>query len=98
MPRHSCLLCFTDFTKRKSVLDNSKNLNQLGETHVVKKVFIKAEQTSLTRKENSRLYTEFKKLQETHNEDENMKVVLEKGKLRINDEVVDEFNLSNQLF
>ena len=64
----------------------------------MKKVYVKSEQTPLTRKENSRLYGEFKKLQETHKDDENMKVVLQKGKLYLNDEVVDEYSLSNQLF
>ena len=98
LPRHSCLLGFTNTVARKSILDNSKELNKLGEDNVLKKVYVKSEQTPLTRKENSRLYGEFKKLQETHKDDENMKVVLQKGKLYLNDEVVDEYSLSNQLF
>ena len=98
LPRHSCLLSFTNTVARKSILDNSKNLNKLAEDHALKKVYIKSEQTPLTRKENSRLYGELKNLQETHRDDANMKVVLEKGKLYLNAEVVDEFSLSNQLF
>ena len=64
----------------------------------MRKVFIKNEQTPLTRKENTRLYSEFKKLVETHKDDRGMKVKLERGKLFLNDRQVDEFSLANQLF
>ena len=96
--RHSCLLGFTNTNAKKNILQNSKKLNGLQEDNVLRKVFIKNEQTPLTRKENSRIYGEFKKLKELHEADESQKVKLEKGKLYLNDEVVDEFNLSNQLF
>ena len=98
LPRHSCLLGFTNIDAKKSLLSNSKKLNQLPDSDVRRKVFIKNEQTPLTRKENSRLFGEFKKLQETHKDDETKIVKLEKGKLYFNGEVVDEFSLTNQLF
>ena len=79
-------------------MNNSKKLNGLPDDDVRKKVFIKSEQTPLTRKENSRIYGEFKKLQETHKEDDTKIVKLEKGKLYLNGDVVDEFSLTNQLF
>ena len=96
--RHSSILGFTNANAKKNILQNSKKLNGLSEENVLRKVFIKSEQTPLTRKENSRIYGEFKKLKDTHEADESQKVKLEKGKLYLNDEVVDEFSLLNQLF
>ena len=52
----------------------------------------------LTRKENSRIYNEFKKLRETHKDNHRNRLQLDKGKLYLNDNVVDEFNLINQIF
>ena len=96
--RHSCLLEFKSFDKKKDLLKDCKNLKDLPEDHVLKKVYIKNEQTPLTRKENSRLYQEFKKLQEAHQINADNRVRLEKGKLYLNNTVVDEFNLANQIF
>ena len=98
LPRHSCLVGFTNINAKKNLLSNSKKLNGLSDDDVRKKVFIKSEQTPLTRKENSRLYGEFKKLQTTHKDDDTKIVKLEKGKLYLDGEVVDEFSLTNQLF
>jgi uncharacterized metal-binding protein YceD (DUF177 family) len=44
------------------------------------------------------LYEETKKLRAEHEGDENTVIKLEKGKLYLNDRVVDEFNLANQIF
>ena len=44
------------------------------------------------------MYGEFKKLLDQHVDDNDTVVKLEKGKLLINDVVVDEFNLMNQIF
>ena len=98
LPRHSCLISFKNVDSRKKILDNSKKLNGLPEASALKKVYVKSEQSPLTRKENSRLYGEFKKLQETHKNDATKTVKLERGKLYLNDDVVDEFSLTNQLF
>ena len=98
LPRHSCLLGFKDPDAKKNVLSNSKKLNGLEEGDPMRRVFIKNEQTPLTRKENTRLYNEFKKLVETHKDDQDMNVKLERGKLFLNDQQVDEFSLANQLF
>ena len=98
LPRHSCLIGFNDPDAKKKVISNSKKLNGLEDGDPMRKVYIKNEQTPLTRKENSRLYNEFKKLQETHKDDVTMNVKLERGKLLLNDQQVDEFSLSNQLF
>jgi hypothetical protein len=98
LPRHSCLNGFTNINRKKNILDNSKKLNGLAEDNLLKKVYVKNEQTPLTRKENSRIYGEFKKLQQTHEGDETKQVKLERGKLYLNGDVVDEFSLTNQLF
>ena len=96
--RHSRLIQFDDMKVKGDLLKNTKKLKDLGEEHTLKKVYIKNDQTPLTRKENSRLYGEFKKLIETHNGDRNNRVRLDKGKLYLNNNVVDEFNLANQIF
>ena len=98
LPRHSCLLGFQDADAKKNVLSNSRKLNGLDESDPMRRVFIKNEQTPLTRKENTRLYNEFKKLEETHKDNGDMNVKLERGKLFLNDQQVDEFSLVNQLF
>ena len=69
--RHCCLLEFKDRKVKEELLKKSKTLKDLAEEHVLKKVYIKSDQTPLTRKENSRIYNEFKKLLETHKEDIN---------------------------
>ena len=96
--RHSCLITVKDSKKKKDLLTKCKKLKDLGETHAFKKVFIRYEQTPLMRKENTRLWDEYKKLNDTHKNDENMKVRLEKGKLFLNADVVDQFSLTNQIF
>ena len=96
--RHACLLDFGDFDVKSDVLKNTNKLNELNVDHVFKKVYIKSEQTPLTRKENSRLYDQFKKLRETHKDNAENRIRLEKGKLYMNNDVVDEFNLANQIF
>ena len=96
--RHCCLLEFKDRKVKEELLKKSKTLKDLAEEHVLKKVYIKSDQTPLTRKENSRIYNEFKKLLETHKDDRTKRVRLEKGKLYLNDDSVDEFNLANQIF
>ena len=55
-------------------------------------------QTLLTNKENSRLFSEFNKLRERHDSDEDTLIKLEKGKLYNNGIVMDEFNLNHQIF
>ena len=96
--RHSCLLEFNDSAVKDSLVKKSKMLKDLDENNTLKKVYIKNEQTPLTRKENTRLYGEFQKLLEAHRGDRNNRVRLDKGKLTLNDNIVDEFNLANQIF
>ena len=96
--RHSCLLEFHEFAVKDSLLKKCKMLKDLDEGDSLKKVYIKNESTPLTRKENSRLYGEFQKLLEAHRGDRNNRVRLDKGKLTLNDNIVDEFNLANQIF
>ena len=80
------------------LLKYTQKLKDLDEGHTLRKVYIKSGQTPLTRKENSRLYWELKKLIATHKDDRNNRVRLDKGKLYLNNNVVDEFNLANQIF
>ena len=64
----------------------------------LKKIFIKNDDPPLTRQENDRLRTKMKGLRELDADSEN-RYSIKQGKLLKNEEeVVDEFNLSNQLF
>ena len=97
--RHSAIISFTRYEKKVGLLGKSKELKtRTDENHWLRKVFIRSEQTPLTSKENLRMYGEFKKLRDQHVDDNDTVVKLEKGKLLINDVVVDEFNLMNQIF
>ena len=80
------------------ILDKCKTPKDLPKEDAFQLVYIKQEQPPLTHKENSRLYTEFKKLRETYEDDEAVKIKLYKGKLYKNEEVVDQFDLLNQHF
>ena len=96
--RHMCLLEFKEWKVKDELLKHTKKLKDLSVDHTLKKVYIKHEQTPLTRKENTRMYNEFKKLRETHKDNEQNRVRFERGKLYLKDNVVDEVNLANQIF
>ena len=86
--RHSAILSFTSYGKKIELLGKCKN-------HWLRKVFIRSEKTPLKNKENSRLFSEFKKLRERHDGDVDTLIKLEKGKLYYNGVV---FNINRQIF
>ena len=64
--------------------------------NVFKKVFIKNDDSPLTRKENDRLHTKMKGLRTQEGPDEPVNVYkIKSNKLDKNEEVIDEFNLNN---
>ena len=67
---------FNNLEIKKQVLDKCRNLKDLADEHAFKKIYLKQEQPPLTRKENTRLYNEFKKLQEAHRYDDTVQIKL----------------------
>ena len=68
----------------------------------LRKIWIKNDDPPLTRKENERLQNKVKELRETETvvpgEEPANRYYIKKGKLFQNDDIIDEFNLNNQLF
>ena len=97
--RHSAIISFTDNSKKAELLTKTKELKTRTDPQSwLRKVYMRSEQPPLTSKENSRLFAEMKKLREQYEGDETANIKLEKGKLTFNGTVVDEFNLTNQIF
>ena len=96
--RHSSLVSFIDNLQKKEIMDMRMTLKDLPRDNLFSYVYLKHEEPPMTHKENTRLYGEFKKLRDLHQEDETTIIKLEKGKLYENDEIMDEFNLTNQNF
>ena len=96
--RHSTLVSFNESAIKKELMHKCKNLKNLDDDNPFKKVYIKQEQPPLTRKENDRLYKQFKMLRETYKDDDNVQIKLYRGKLYNNEAVIDEFSLFNQYF
>ena len=63
-------------------------------------MFLKNEDTPLQKKENDRLYQKMRELRaaEANQDDPENVYKLKSGKLYKNDDVIDSFNLENQLF
>ena len=80
---------------KPTIMKNKFKFKDLGQTHALRKVFIKNETSPITRKENDRIYTKMKKLKD-ENCDKEYKIV--KGKLYDGENVIDEFNINNSLF
>ena len=59
-------------------------------------IFINQDESPLTRKENYRLRKERDRLR-TLEENKNKKVVIYKGKLKVDDDILDEFKIENQI-
>ena len=96
--RHSMLIRFNEKANKDTVLKNCKDLKDKPAADPLRWVFMKHDQSPMTKKENDRIYQKFRELRETHKDSPNTNVRLKSGKLYINDIVHDEFNLSNQLF
>ena len=95
--RCSAKIVFTDFDSKMGIIKNCKKLGGLDEGHPFKTVRVRFDDPPLTRKENRRLSDKrYQLAQEAGDSGDVYKLV--KGKLMKNDSVIDEFNLSNQIF
>ena len=65
----------------------------------IKKIWLKNEDTPMQKKENDRLYSKMRELRNAEDPDNPVNTYkIKSGKLLKNDEVIDNFNLENQIF
>ena len=96
---HSAKVKCADQTIKKKVFAGCKKFRELPEGSPLRKIWIKNEDTPLQKKENDRLYTKFRNLKSQEDEENPVNIYkIKGGKLFKNDEVIDTFNLENQLF
>ena len=98
--RHSAKILCSSNNIKKNIFQGCKKFKDVDAASPLKKVFLKNEDTPLQKKENDRLFKKMRDLREEE-EDVNNPVNIYKirfGKLLKNDEVIDTFNLENQLF
>ena len=84
-----------DMNLKKSIMEKKMSLKALPEGHPLKFVFIKNDEPVMTRKENERLRYRMRCIRREYPNDQ---VKIEKGKLYHNNNIVDTFNLDNQIF
>ena len=98
--RHSAKIRTKDTETKTKIFKGCRKFKDLGRNSYLKKIFLKNDDPPLTRKENDRLQEKVKELRNL--EDANNPVNryrINKGKLLKNDtEIVDFFNLNNQIF
>ena len=92
-------MCSTQAIKKK-IFEGCRKFKDLLVDSPIKKVFLKNEDTPLQKKENDRLFKKMRDLRAAEdNPDEPVNVYrLRSGKLFKKEEVIDTFNLENQLF
>ena len=97
--RHSAKIRVENFDTKMDIFKGCAKFKSLGETNYLRKIFIKNDDPPLTRKENERLQFKMKELRglEDPNDPQNRYYIM-KGSLYKNNEVIDDFNLNNQLF
>ena len=96
--RHSAKIRVKEIGDKIKIFKGCVKFKHLDAENYLKKIFIKNDDPPLTRQENDRLRTKMKGLRELDADSEN-RYSIKQGKLLKNEEeVVDEFNLSNQLF
>ena len=96
---HSAKIRAKNISTKTEIFKGTAKLKALGETHPFKRVYLKYDNPPLTRKENDRLHQKMRTLRadEDPANPENT-YNIKSGKLHKNGTVIDEFNLSNQLF
>ncbi len=82
-----------DITVKRHIITKKVGLSQLDQHHPCRRIFVKHDEPLLTRKENERLQKKRYNLAQT-----NDNVQLRSGKLTIDGNEVDHFNLANQLY
>jgi hypothetical protein len=85
------LVVLADVEKRNAVLVKAKTLK---DNIDFKGVYLNADEPPMTRKENARLRKKAYDYRKLH---PNSKIYIKKGKLYMNEDVIDNFNLQNQL-
>ena len=98
--RHSAKISCSSWNIKKSTFVGCKKFKDLPAGSPLKKVFLKNEDTPLQKKENDRLFKKMRDLRAEEEDPDNPTNVykIRSGKLYKNEEVVDTFNLENQLF
>ena len=100
--RHSAKIRVEDMDVKSKLFKGCSKFKGLNDDNFLKKIFIKNDDPPLTRKENQRLYGVVKELREKEDPGHPAnRYRIKKGKVIKNDDetqVIDEFNLSNQLF
>ena len=81
-----------------SILRNSKKLGEINENDAIRKVFIRCEDPPIARKENKRPADIFRTLQNSLEPGNTTIYKLSRGKLLRDEAVIDQFDLSNQIF
>lgn len=98
--RHSAKISCSSLDIKKDIFLGCSKFKDLPTGSPLKKVFLKNEDTPLQRKENDRLFKKMRELRDAEEDPDNPTNVykIRSGKLFKNEEVVDTFNLENQLF
>lgn len=98
--RHSAKISCSSLTMKKKIFEGCRKFKNLPLISPLKKVFLKNEDTPLQKKENDRLYRKMRDLRAAEEDPDNPtnKYIIRSGKLYKNEEVLDTFNLENQLF
>ena len=98
--RHSAKINCSSLDIKKSIFKGCIKFKDLPADSPLKKVFLKNEDTPLQKKENDRLFKKMRDLraQEENPDDPANLYKIRSGKLYQNEEVIDTFNLENQLF
>ena len=98
--RHSAKISCSSPNVKKKIFEGCRKFKDLPLESPIKKVFLKNEDTPLQKKENDRLYQKMRELRAEEEDPDNPTNIykIRSGKLYKNDEVLDTFNLENQLF
>ena len=98
--RHSAKITCTSVDVKKKIFAGCSKFKLLPQESPLKKVFLKNEDTPLQKKENDRLFKKMRDLRAAEEDPDNPinTYKIRSGKLYKNEEVVDTFNLENQLF
>ena len=99
--RHSAKIQVDNYTMKSNIFKGCAKFKGLDEQNYLRKIFLKNDDPPLTRKEHERLSSKMKELREQEQADPGEpqnRYYIKKGVLYKNDELIDEFNLNNQLF
>ena len=98
--RHSAKISCSSPNIKKKIFEGCRKFKDLPPVSPLKKVFLKNEDTPLQKKENDRLFKKMRDLRAAEEDPDNPTNMyrIRSGKLYKNEEVVDTFNLENQLF